>query len=71
MELELVFDPSKYIRISNPSFSIGGDIVLRGENLNGQIEHIVVFDNSNHKLYKEKLQPLLDQFKAELDEYYS
>lgn len=70
MELKLFFDASKYIKISNPSFSIGGDIVLRGKTIDGEIKHIVVFDNSTYKLPKEKLQPLLDQFKAKLNEYY-
>ena len=70
MELKLFFDASKYVKISNPSFSIGGDIVLRGKTIDGEIKHIVVFDNSTYKLPKEKLQPLLDQFKAKLNEYY-
>ena len=70
MELELFFDTSKYVKISNPSFSIGGDIVLRGKTMDGEIKHIVAFDNSIYKLPKEKLQPLLDQFKAKLNEYY-
>jgi hypothetical protein len=70
MKLELFFDTSKYVKISNPSFSIGGDIVLRGKTMDGEIKHIVVFDNSTYKLPKEKLQPLLDQFKAKLNEYY-
>lgn len=70
MELKLFFDAGKYIKISNPSFSIGGDIVLRGKTIDGEIKHIVVFDNSTYKLPKEKLQPLLDQFKAKLNEYY-
>ena len=60
MKLELFFDTSKYVKISNPSFSIGGDIVLRGKTIDGEI----------YKLPKEKLQPLLDKFKAELNEYY-
>lgn len=70
MKLELFFDTSKYVKISNPSFSIGGDIVIRGKTIDGEIKHIVAFDNSTYKLPKEKLQPLLDQFKAELNKYY-
>ena len=35
MKLELFFDTSKYVKISNPSFSIGGDIVLRGKTIDG------------------------------------
>ena len=70
MKLELFFDTSKYAKISNPSFSIGGDIILRGKTIDGEIKQIVVFDNSTYKLPKEKLQPLLDQFKAKLNEYY-
>lgn len=70
MKLELFFDTSKHVKISNPSFSISGDIVLRGETIDGEIKHIVAFDNSTYKLPKEKLQPLLDKFKAELNEYY-
>ena len=58
MELELFFDTSKYVKISNPSFSIGGDIVLRGKTIDGEIKHIVAFDNSIYKLPKEKLQPI-------------
>ena len=70
MKLELFFDTSKYVKISNPSFSIGSDIVLRGKTIDGEIKHIVAFDNSIYKLPKEKLQPLLDKFEAELNEYY-
>ena len=49
MKLELFFDTSKYVKISNPSFSIGGDIVLRGKTIDGEIKHIVAFDNSIYK----------------------
>ena len=70
MKLKLFFYTNKYVNLSNPSFSIGGDIVLRGKTIDGEIKQIVVFDNSTYKLPKEKLQPLLDQFKAKLNEYY-
>ena len=69
--MELNFNPNLYCKISNPTFSLDGSIVLRGETYEGNRELVVCFDNSLHKVSREKLQPILDSFKLELNKHYN
>lgn len=70
MEPVLQFNPSLYVKISNPQLSLNNSIVIRVETYEGVRKQVCCFDNANWNFPREVVLQVLNQFKRELDIYY-